>query len=174
MFRIQRRCTTSGGLQLAQSVGDVLVVLGEELQGEVDDGAGDAFRRVRPGLRPGPQRGHEDAPEGLQSEGVRARLARFRAGQRGDGDDDPFDDVDEQLGHPRLAAGELAGGVDVVGLHGPEVAERADGRVRGHRGERHVGGGHDGSSRTRRRADRSGLISDLQSRCLWIESTHRR
>jgi hypothetical protein len=51
-----------------------------------------------------------DASESLQGEGVRARLARLRAGQRGDGDDDPFGDVDEQLGHPRLAAGEIAGG----------------------------------------------------------------
>jgi hypothetical protein len=45
------------GLQLVQGVGDVLVVLGEELLREVDDGAGDALRRVRPGLRPDPQRG---------------------------------------------------------------------------------------------------------------------
>ncbi|MFI8280861.1 hypothetical protein ACIGBH_39480 [Streptomyces sp. NPDC085929] len=28
------------------------------------------------------------------------------------------DDVDEQLGHPRLGAGELAGGFDVPGLDG--------------------------------------------------------
>ncbi|WP_186785330.1 hypothetical protein [Streptomyces misionensis] len=81
------------GLQLAQGVGDVLVVVGEELRGEVDDGAGDALHRVRPGPRPVPQRGHEDAPQGLQGEGVLARLARVRAGQRGDRDDDPGGDV---------------------------------------------------------------------------------
>ncbi|CAL9677518.1 hypothetical protein SUDANB1_08195 [Streptomyces sp. enrichment culture] len=82
--------------------------------------AGDALRRVRPGLRPDLQRGHKDAPQGLQGEGVLAWLARVRAGQRGDRDDDLRRDVDEQLGHPRLRAGELAGGVDVVGLDGPE------------------------------------------------------
>jgi hypothetical protein len=91
------------------------------------------------------RRGHEDAPEGLQGAGVLARLARAGVGQRGDRDDDPRRDVDEQLGHPRFGAGELAGGVDVVGLDGPEVAEGADGRVRGHRGERR-GVGHVGSS----------------------------
>ncbi|MEW2516391.1 hypothetical protein [Streptomyces sp. NPDC046870] len=133
------------GLQLAQGVSDVLVVLREELLREVDDGAGDALRRVRSGLRPDPQRGHEDAPQGLQGEGVRARLACGRAGQRGDRDDDPRRDVDEQFGHPRFGAGELAGGTGVVGLDGPEVAEGADGRVRGHRCERR-GVGHVGSS----------------------------
>jgi hypothetical protein len=46
----------ANGLQLAQCVGDVLVVLREELRGEVDDRAGDALRRARPGLRPDPQR----------------------------------------------------------------------------------------------------------------------
>ncbi|MFC9105438.1 hypothetical protein ACFT08_31240 [Streptomyces rochei] len=40
------------GFQLAQGFSDVLVVLGEELLREVDDGAGDALRRVRPGLPP--------------------------------------------------------------------------------------------------------------------------
>ncbi|MEV0281304.1 hypothetical protein AB0I22_33650 [Streptomyces sp. NPDC050610] len=82
---------------------------------------------------------------GFQGEGVRARFARVRAGQRGDGDDYPRGDVDEQLGHPRLGAGELAGGFDVVGLDGAEVAERADRCVRRHRGERHGGGGSVGS-----------------------------
>lgn len=38
------------GLQLAEDVGDVLVVLGEDLLGEGVDGAGDALRSVRPGL----------------------------------------------------------------------------------------------------------------------------
>lgn len=121
------------------------MVLGEQLLREVDDGAGDALGRVRPGLRPDPQRGHEDAPEGLQGEGVLARLAGLRAGQRGDRDDDPRRGVDEQFGHPRFSAGELAGGVDIVGLDGPEVAEGADGRGRGHRGEWR-GVGHVGSS----------------------------
>ncbi|QXE38785.1 hypothetical protein KQY30_35890 [Streptomyces sp. GMY02] len=104
-----------------------LVVLSEELRGEVDDRAGDALRRVRPGLRPDPQGGHEDAPQGLQGEGVLARLTRVRAGRRGDRDDDPGGDVDEQLGNPRLRAGELASGAAVVGLDGPEVVEGADG-----------------------------------------------
>ncbi|MFB9579920.1 hypothetical protein [Streptomyces goshikiensis] len=36
-------------LQLAQDLGDVLVVVGEELQDELDDGAGDALRSLRPG-----------------------------------------------------------------------------------------------------------------------------
>ncbi|MEU6603387.1 MFS transporter [Streptomyces flaveolus] len=58
---------------------------------------------------------------------------------------DPRRGVDEQFGHPRFGAGELAGGVDVVGLAGPEVADAADGLVRGHRGER-SGVGHVGSS----------------------------
>ncbi|MEU5714086.1 MULTISPECIES: hypothetical protein [Streptomyces] len=151
------------GLQLAQGVGDVFVVLGEELLREVDDGAGDALRRVRSGLRPGSQRGHEDPPEGLQGEGVRARLAGLRAGQRGDRYDDAFGDVDEQLGHPRCNTGELVGGVDVVGLGGPEVAEGADGLVRSHRGERR-GVGHVGSSRTGRPADRGGSEPMLGSR----------
>jgi hypothetical protein len=48
------------GRQLAVNIGDAFVVL---LHDEVDDGAGDALRRVRPGLRPGPQGGHEDALE---------------------------------------------------------------------------------------------------------------
>ncbi|MEV0263888.1 hypothetical protein AB0I49_21465 [Streptomyces sp. NPDC050617] len=33
-------------------------------------------------------------------------------------------------GHARLGVGELAGGVDVAGLNGPEVVEGADGSVR--------------------------------------------
>ncbi|MFJ8187930.1 hypothetical protein [Streptomyces sp. NPDC096105] len=106
---------------------------------------GDALRRVRPGLRPDPQRGHEDAPEGLQGEDVLARLAGPGAGQRGDRDDDPGGDVGEQFRHPRLGAGELVGGTGVVGLDSPEVAEGTDGRVRGHRGER-CGVAHDGST----------------------------
>ncbi|MEU8773617.1 hypothetical protein [Streptomyces sp. NPDC048606] len=39
---------------------------------------------------------------------------------------DPLDDVDAQLGRPRLGAGELPGCFDVTGLDGPEVAEGAD------------------------------------------------
>ncbi|WP_186319322.1 hypothetical protein [Streptomyces sp. SAJ15] len=107
------------GLQLGEGIGDVLVVLGEELRGEVDDRASDALRRIRPGMGPDPQRGHEDASEDLQGEGVLERLARVRAGQCGDRDDDARRDVDEQLGHPWLGASELAGGIDVVGLDSP-------------------------------------------------------
>ncbi|MFJ5726138.1 hypothetical protein [Streptomyces sp. NPDC093149] len=44
----------------------------------------------------------------LQGEGVVARL-RVEAAQRGDGDDDPFGDVREQRGHPRLGGDELGG-----------------------------------------------------------------
>jgi hypothetical protein len=59
------------------------------------------------------------------------RTARPRPGrQRGDRDDDPRRDVDEQCGHPWFGAGELARGVDVVGLDGPEVAGRRAGTRR--------------------------------------------
>ncbi|MEW2577796.1 hypothetical protein [Streptomyces syringium] len=61
-----------------------------------------------PGLRPGSRSGDEDAPECLPGEGVRARLARVRARQRGDRDDDPFGNV-EDLRYPQLGADELAG-----------------------------------------------------------------
>ncbi|MEV6742379.1 hypothetical protein AB0N14_38110 [Streptomyces sp. NPDC051104] len=94
------------GCQLPECVGDVL---GEELRDEGDNCAGEALCCVRPVLRPGAQGGDEDAPERLQGEGVLARLARAGVGQRGDGDDDSFGDVDEQRGYLRLGAGELCG-----------------------------------------------------------------
>ncbi|GAB2448199.1 hypothetical protein [Streptomyces incanus] len=50
------------GLRPAEDIGDVLLVLGEDLHGEVDDRAGEALRRVRPGLRPGPQGGTKTRP----------------------------------------------------------------------------------------------------------------
>ncbi|MFF4764249.1 hypothetical protein [Streptomyces sp. NPDC001292] len=84
------------------------------------------------------QGGHEDASDGLQGEGVVARI-RVDAAQRGDRDDDPLGDVHEQRGHPRFVGEELAGGLGVAGLDRPEVFEGAEHRVRGHRGERHSG-----------------------------------
>jgi hypothetical protein len=114
------------------------VILGEDLFGEADDGMGDALRCVRPGLRPVVQSGHEDASDGLQGEGVVARL-RVDAAQRSDRDDDPLGDVHEQRGHRRFGGEELSGGMGVAGLDRPEVVEGADHRVRGHRGERRGG-----------------------------------
>jgi len=81
------------------------------------------LERAMPSAASGPacaqiRRGHEDASEGLQGAGVRARLAGLRTGQHGDRDDDGLGDVDERLGHPRFDAGELAGGTGVVGLDG--------------------------------------------------------
>ncbi|KMS91043.1 hypothetical protein ACZ91_11800 [Streptomyces regensis] len=62
------------GLQLAQDIGDVLVVLGEDLRDEGDDGAGDALLASGP-RHAGTQGGDGDVSEGLRGEGVRARLA---------------------------------------------------------------------------------------------------
>jgi hypothetical protein len=139
-------------------------------------GVCDALRRVRSGLLPGAQGVQEDASERLQGEGVIARLARVRAGQRGERDDDPFGEVHEQRGHPRFGGHELGGGFGVAGLRRPEVVESAHHRVRGHRGERRSGGGfgHDGSSRTGCLADRGGLKIDPRGGGLWIDSAHRR
>ncbi|WP_406351354.1 hypothetical protein OHB56_02455 [Streptomyces sp. NBC_01635] len=110
---------------------------------------------------------HEPGPGRL---GGLARLVRLGAGQRGDGNDDPLGDVDEQLGHPRFSAGELAGEVHIVGLDVPEVAEDADGRVGVIGGEQHGGVGHVDSSRTGRPADRGSLGADDRGAALWTES----
>lgn len=115
----------SDRLQSAEDVGDVLVVLSEELFDEDDDGSGDALRRFRPGLRSDFQGSHQAAAEGFQGEDVLARFAPV-PGQRGDGDDDPRRGVDEQLRHPQLGGGEPAGGFGVVGVDRAEVAEHAD------------------------------------------------
>ncbi|MER7569430.1 hypothetical protein ABTZ93_42110 [Streptomyces sp. NPDC097941] len=102
------------GFHLPEDVGYVFVFLGEDLPGEADDGLGDALRRVRPGLRPVEQGGHEDPSDGLQGEGVVARL-RVDATQRGDRGDDPVGDLYEQRGHCRVG-GELGSGLGVAGL----------------------------------------------------------
>ncbi|MFG2988009.1 hypothetical protein ACGFZK_01625 [Streptomyces sp. NPDC048257] len=106
---------------------------------------------------------------------LHGRLARLRAGQGGGGDDDPPDGFDEQLGHPRLGAGEPAGGFEVTGLDGPEVAERADRRagVIGASGRAVVSGMTAPYVRaTARIAMASG--SQTGGAALWTESVHRR
>uniref|UniRef100_UPI002F90AD8C hypothetical protein n=1 Tax=Streptomyces sp. NBC_01562 TaxID=2975879 RepID=UPI002F90AD8C len=86
-------------------------------------------------------RRREDAPERLQGEGVRARIALGGAGQRGDRGNDAIGDVYEQLAQPRLGAREHAGRVGVTGLNRLDEVEGSHHRVRGHRGERRSGGG---------------------------------
>jgi hypothetical protein len=67
------------GFQLAEDVGDVLVVLGEDLLGEGDDGAGDTLRRVRPGLLPGAQGGEDPRRKESSPSLRRDRAARSAA-----------------------------------------------------------------------------------------------
>ncbi len=115
-----------------------MLFLGEDLPDEGDDRAGDAFHRVRIGLRPAAQGGHEDPADGLQGEGVVARI-RVDAPQGGDRNDDALRGIREQFGHPRIGACEPGGCFGVAGLHGPQVAEGAEHSVRRHRGERRGG-----------------------------------
>ncbi|MFD8220839.1 hypothetical protein ACFV2U_46060 [Streptomyces sp. NPDC059697] len=162
-----------GGHQLLQGVRDVLVVLGEDLRGEADDGAGDGIRRVCPGVRaPDAQGVQEDGPEFLQGERAHARHAVLCGDQRGDRDDDAVGDVYEQGGHLRLLCRELDCGVDVAGLHCPEVVEGADDRVRSHRSERrgYGGLGHGQHSSQGDRRAGHGVLIHLRAGHLWTDS----
>ncbi|OKH92356.1 hypothetical protein [Streptomyces uncialis] len=85
------------------------MVLAEDVGGEPDDGAGDALGSVRARLFPGAQGAEEDASEGIEGEGVRARRVDVRVGQGGD--------VHQERGHPRFGSGEGGGGFEVAGLH---------------------------------------------------------
>ncbi|MFC7796213.1 hypothetical protein [Streptomyces cinereoruber] len=127
------------GVEVLQDVGRVLVVLDEQLRDEVQGGAGEGFGGVWAGRGPGAQGGDEDPAEGVEDEGVVARF-RHAFADRGDGDDDPLDDVHDELGHPRLGGRELAGELGVVDVDRPQVVEGVHHRLRGHRDEWRGGG----------------------------------
>ncbi|MFC7924523.1 hypothetical protein [Streptomyces cinereoruber] len=127
------------GVEVLQDVGRVLVVLDEQLRDEVQGGACEGLGGVRAGRGPGAQSGHEDPAEGVEDEGVVARL-RHAFADRGDGDDDPLGDVHDQLGHPRLGGHELAGELAVVDADRPQVIEDVHHRLRSHRDEWRSGG----------------------------------
>ncbi|MFF5639740.1 hypothetical protein [Streptomyces sp. NPDC012825] len=128
-----------GAVEVLQDVGQLLVVLDEQPRDEVQSGEGEGFGGVRAGRGPGAQGGHEDAAEGVEGEGVVARFRREFA-DRGDGDDDPLDDVHDQLGHLRFGGRELVGELGVVDADRPQVVEDVHHRLRGHRDERYGSG----------------------------------
>ncbi|WP_171168978.1 hypothetical protein [Streptomyces sp. I05A-00742] len=86
----------AGSLQLSEHVDDVLVLLGEDLLSEADDGQGNARGRRRTGVVVDTQDAQEQLAECCHHEGVVTRHGHVPAEQSGDRDDDPLGDVDEQ------------------------------------------------------------------------------
>lgn len=84
------------GLQPAEDIGDVLMLLGEDFLGEADDGPGDGCVHCQAQGVAVAQDLQEYPAEGLQGEGVCVELLVLVV-QGGDWDDDAFGDVQEQL-----------------------------------------------------------------------------
>ncbi|MEU2226696.1 hypothetical protein [Streptomyces sp. NPDC018347] len=145
-----RRLLHPCGFQLVQDVGDVVVVLGEDVLGEADDGLGDT-RRVGQAHAVA-QDLQQRSPERCGQEGVRARLPVALVGG-GDGDEDARGDVQEQPAQLRAGVvGDHADGVDVPGLQRTAVGEGVGDAVGIDRGERRGDGvlAYDSSSRSGR------------------------
>ncbi|MFI5808358.1 hypothetical protein [Streptomyces sp. NPDC051561] len=104
--------------------------------GEADDGLGDARRESQAVAVT--QILQEQSPERVCQEGARARRPVAVLVHGGERDDDACGNLQE---HPVQARtvdvlGDRAGGVDVVGLHRPDVGKRVGDVLRFHRGER--------------------------------------